>query len=110
MQNRMKVLSIVQEALIQRFIAACLFVIGVCFDVIAEAVIANGKPNAGQEAAAIGISKAVAGLFVQSEFIPKDSLIPIFLLNEQLADIAANFGARRGEFETFEEGIELFLG
>lgn len=51
----------------------------------------------------------MGGGLIQSEFKPKDGLVPIFLFDVEGADIAADFGGGRGEVEAFKEGAKAFI-
>ena len=98
----MKVIFIV------RFKRAGAFVVFEGFLQVAEPVVADAEPNAGNEGAAIGGRKGVIrrGL-IDGEFKPKDSLFPIFFFDVEQADVATNFWARRSEVKAFEQGSDL---
>ena len=100
----MKVKFIMQIAFIERFKRTGPFIEFKCFLMISEVVIANAEPNAGEKSAAIGADKAllIRGL-IDSQFKPKNSLIPIFFFHVKKAQVAADFRARGCEVKASEE-------
>lgn len=93
-----------QIAFIERFKRTGPFIEFISFLMISEAVIANAEPNAWEETAAIGADKTLLiGGLIESQFKPKNSLVPIFFFHVKKAQVAAGFRARGCEVKASEE-------
>lgn len=99
-----------QITFIERFKRPGSFVEFISFLVISEAVIANAEPDAGEETAAIRADKTLLiGGLIESQFKPKNGLVPIFFFHVKKTQVAADFRTRGSEVEASEESRKAFI-